>query len=479
MSWQQLLTLWSDSLALSVAIWAALLMLALYVARQPAHQAIRAAAAMLHQAFRLAASSVLRGQRRLHERNREVLLAQAQEHEERLLEREFHRVNAVVARDLSGYPALHRTLSDQITRIDEDYRQSTEVPPTPPAWIDAVKAIAKVPSNGDPMVAKILGDIHKTVEKSSDEAVREYRAASHRRHTFLKRMLPYWRNLTHTLDDVLKTITGLEERAQVIDTHMARYEDIRAGRNSVVDSLSSSSMTQFLIAGLIMLIAGMGGWINFYLISLPMSEMVGGNLYIGGVQVSEVAAGVIIMLETASGIFLMESLRITRMFPVIGALDDKMRRRMIWITGIFLVALACIESSLAMLRDMLAADREALTQMLAAGASAAPQTAQVRIIPLLAQMGMGFLLPFILSFVAIPLESFIQSGRTVMGVVVEGLLRFTAFLLRLLGNIFATLGSVLVRLYDLVVFLPLGIERLVRQARTQGFPGHSTGNSKS
>ena len=32
------------------------------------------------------------------------------------------------------------------------------------------------------------------------------------------------------------------------------------------------------------------------------------------------------------GLFLMESLRITRLFPVIGALPDKTRVRMIWIT---------------------------------------------------------------------------------------------------------------------------------------------------
>jgi hypothetical protein len=32
------------------------------------------------------------------------------------------------------------------------------------------------------------------------------------------------------------------------------------------------------------------------------------------------------------GLFLMESLRITRLFPVIGALPDKTRVRMIWVS---------------------------------------------------------------------------------------------------------------------------------------------------
>ena len=53
---------------------------------------------------------------------------------EKEIEREFHRVDAVVKRDLQSYPAFHRCMSDLITRIDEDYTRSTEVPPSPPAW---------------------------------------------------------------------------------------------------------------------------------------------------------------------------------------------------------------------------------------------------------------------------------------------------------------------------------------------------------
>ena len=47
------------------------------------------------------------------------------------------------------------------------------------------------------------------------------------------------------------------------------------------------------------------------------------------------------------GLFLMESLRITRLFPVIGALPDKMRVRMLWVTFSILVLLASVEAGLA------------------------------------------------------------------------------------------------------------------------------------
>jgi hypothetical protein len=83
-------------------------------------------------------------------------------------------------------------------------------------------------------------------------------------------------------------------------------------------------------------------------------------------------------------------------------------------------------------------------------------------IPMVGQMVMGFILPFALTFVAIPLESFIQSSRTVAGVFVTGLLRGFAFVLRLMGNIVHYLGLFMVNLYDLLIFPPLWVEKLFR-----------------
>jgi hypothetical protein len=75
-----------------------------------------------------------------------------------------------------------------------------------------------------------------------------------------------------------------------------------------------------------------------------------------------------------------------------------------------------------------------------------------------AQMGMGFVLPFALVFVAIPLETFIHSLRTVLGLTGIALLRAFALLLRVFGNGFRHLGTLAERLYDLPLFLPLWLE---------------------
>ncbi len=443
---------------LSILIWFVVAIAMLYLARYPAHRAIKSLSRVIHSGMRLASRSVLLAEERLVHRNKEVLLAAGRESVERLIEREFQRVDAVVKRDLSGYPALQHTLAEQITRIDEDYRESAELPPPPPTWVNAVKAIAKIPFNNDPTVANIFKEIHKSITKQYKNTMDEYRKSTGARHALLRQMMPYWRKLTQTLDQVGKKISGLQERATVIDHRMEDYEEIRAKTNKAERMLESSSMTQFFISALVLLIAFGGAVINFNLIALPMSEMVGGGSYIGQFKTSNVAALVIILVEVAMGLYLMESLRITKLFPVIGSMDDKMRRRMIWVTFSILLILACVESALAFMRDRIAADMQALRQSLAAVEGVQPVNSWI---PTVGQMVMGFILPFALTFVAIPLESFISSSRTVMGFVLVGLLRGTAFLLRLMGNIASYLGELMVNLYDVLIFPPLWIEKFV------------------
>ncbi|MCP3893374.1 MAG: hypothetical protein GY706_01895, partial [Bacteroides sp.] len=163
---------------LSVLIWFVVAIAMLYLARYPAHRAIKSLSRVIHTGMRLASRSVLLAEERLVHRNKEVLIAAGRESLERLIEREFQRVDAVVKRDLSGYPALQHTLAEQITRIDEDYRESAELPPPPPTWVNAVKAIAKIPFNNDPTVANIFKEIHKSITKQYKSTMEEYRKST-------------------------------------------------------------------------------------------------------------------------------------------------------------------------------------------------------------------------------------------------------------------------------------------------------------
>jgi hypothetical protein len=310
----------------------------------------------------------------------------------------------------------------------------------------------------------MLGEINRSLEDQHKTAIEEYRNSTASRHQILNKMLSAWRKVQRSLDDIGKSIFKLNDRAKSIDRYMDEYEDIRQQTDKAARMLSSSSMTQFFIAGLVLLIAIGGAMINFNLIALPMSEMVGGASYIGPYKTSDVAGLVIILIELTMGLFLMESLRITRLFPIIGSMDDKMRHRMIWITFTMLAILAGVESALAFMRDRIASDMEALRQTLA---GVEQEGVAASMIPMIGQMVMGFILPFALAFVAIPLESFISSSRTVLGVLAAGFLRITAFVLRLFGNVGYYLGRFIVNMYDLVIFPTIWLEGVILGAKTR------------
>ncbi|HEX2139461.1 MAG TPA: hypothetical protein VHG33_07105 [Woeseiaceae bacterium] len=442
----------------SALLWIVLVITALYFARPTAHKTIRAAAGALHRSLRLASLAIGKAEDNLRKRNREVLLAAGREAKERVVEREFDRVSESVRKDLSSYASLHRSLSDSIDRIEQDHQEAVEVPPDPPGWVKAVEAVSKIDSReGRVGIGNVLSDIHKSLVKAHQEAMVAYREASGKRHTLLHRMRPEWRQIQQTLGHVRKNVDSLLDRSVTIDRHMQEYEDIVNGQDRAVSVLSSSSLVYFFVSALVLAVAVGGATINFSLIARPMAEMVGGTSLIGGVRTADIAALVIIMVEISMGLFLMESLRITRLFPVIGALPDKVRVRMVWITFTILFLLASVEAGLAYMREVLLHD-ELATNALLRGDEAQTLSGQYLWITTAAQMGMGFILPFALTFVAIPLETFVHSLRTVVGLAGIALLRFMSLVLRLLGNGFRYAGTLAEQLYDLPLFIPLWLE---------------------
>jgi hypothetical protein len=274
-------------------------------------------------------------------------------------------------------------------------------------------------------------------------------------------MMPHWRRVGQGLTQMDKNVGSLLHRAKVIDRQMDEYENILQNSDRAARMLSSSSLVQFFVSILVLAIAVGGAMINFHLIARPMAEMVGGNSAIGSFRISDIAALVIIMVEISMGLFLMESLRVTRLFPVISALPDIMRIRMIWITFTILLGLASVEAGLAYLREILLQD-ELATSAVLRGAQGPDFTSDFLWITTAAQMGMGFILPFALVFVAIPLETFVHSLRTVLGIAGAAALRALAVGLRMFGGVMAHMASVLVDVYDMIIFLPLWIERRVK-----------------
>ncbi|HEU5133691.1 MAG TPA: hypothetical protein VFU13_00985 [Steroidobacteraceae bacterium] len=448
----------------SATILVVLLIAVMYFARRTAHQAIRTASSALSNALRVASHSLAHAQERLAERNREVLLAAGREAKERVIEREFTRVGETVRKDLANYPHLHRGLSEAIGQIEKDHQDAVEVPPDPPGWVRAVEAVSRLEAKDGG--SDVLADMHKSIVKAHKEAMEAYREASAERHELLRAMMPRWRDVQQLLTQVDKKAESLLSRSSGIDRHMQEYEQMVKREDKALAVLSSSSLVQFFVSAMVLLVAIGGAAINFSLIARPMAEMVGGTSFIGAFKTADIAALVIIMVEISMGLFLMESLRITRLFPVIGALPDKLRVRMIWITFSILLLLASIEAGLAYMREVLLQDELATSALLRGGEMAVENGSLW--ITTAAQMGMGFILPFALVFVAIPLETFVHSLRTVLGLIGIGLMRAFSLVMRVLGNGFRHLGTLAERLYDLPLFVPLWLEsRVVAKDRAE------------
>ena len=446
----------------------------LYAARKPVHELVRAVGHLAGGPLRLASKWLLAVAKEMRERNRQVLLAHGREETEQHIAREFERIGALVRRDLEGYPALQRRLLDEITRVEEDYKKCGEVPPPPPEWVEAVDAVAKV-KNGNELVQRVLEEIDRSIKKIYDRVLTEYREAYESRHKILNGFMPFWRSLQRTLAQADGHITSLNDKAQQIDAQMDKYQEIVKKTDRAEHILTISALTQFATSLLVLCIAAGGALINYKLIALPMSEMVGAGDYLtASLRTSDVAALVIIFVEATMGLFLMETLRVTHLFPGIHNLSDAMRKRMMLIAFTLLVTLAGIEAALALMRDMLIADKAALLQSLASTPQPAQPNGVLSGIPTAGQMLLGFILPFALAFVAIPLEAFVNSARTVGGAALVQLARGAAFALRLAGNLVRSFARVVITLYDVVIVLPLLVERLISRKQKEDVDGEET-----
>src|SRR3981081_21606 len=438
----------------------------LYAARKPVHHLIGSLGFLISGPLRIGARWLLAAANDMTQRNKAVLLAHGRREVGQRVEREFERLGALVTRDLQGYPTLQRKLLDEITRIEEDYKKCGQVPPPPPDGTDAVVAIANVKSTGNELVLRVLEEIKRSVSAIHDKAIAEYRKSYETRHKILEGFMPFWRSVDKNLAQVEKNLASLQSSVGTVDAQMAKYEQINAATDKAQHALTVSAFTQFAIALFVVAIAAGGAFINFKLIALPMSEMVGAGDYLtSSLRTSEVAALVIIFVEASMGLFLLEAMRVTHLFPGIANLNEVLRRRMLWIAFVLLVTLAGVEAALALMRDMLIADKQALVQSLATVQHAAVTEGWVGRIPTAGQMMLGFILPFALTFVAIPLESLIHSARTVGGALSVTLIRALAFVLRILGNFARQLSRVLVSLYDVIIVLPLLLERGVKAFR--------------
>lgn len=463
------LYLWPDRPALSLlALWM-FSQIFFYAARAPMHRAFGSAGRALGGGLRLVARLCRGMAQRMAQRDHEMVVDMGRGDAEAKIAREFRRIEGSFTRELARYPDLQRKMSDLVSRLEGDYKEAGSAAPTAPGWGEAVAAVAKMPPAGDRVVQKLLEEIHRSAVDGEKKALKEYREATAGRHKVLGNMAPLWKELKHLTTEAGKSVGLALEATRRIDGYMETFEQIRANDAKTVRALGWASTQLFVVSLLVLGVAIGGAFVNFNLIALPMSELVPSGSRIGGMPVSTVAALVVVLMEVAAGIFAMEMLGVTSFFPKLELLPASRRRIILVVSVGGLLLLACIESSLAVLREQLVASATALKQSLAgAGANAEVSATASSRIPVIGQAVLGFILPWILAMVAVPLETLISTGGHITLSGGGSLLNLGGTLARLLGHAARYLVETLRHAYDIYIVIPLQLERIALSGRGGG-----------
>ena len=231
---------------------------------------------------------------------------------------------------------------------------------------------------------------------------------------------------------------------------------------------NASPGTRFAFALVLTLAVGIAGWLNFALLERPMMEILGDSYRVMGVPVYRLAALAIIVLEVAVGMVLLEALGGTTMFPALEQLERKraLRITVVIVLATALLVLAVIEAALALTRDEISRlERELMGTL--SGAPPSPTAQNVGELARYAQAAFGFVIPFALAFLGFAIEMLIRNGRIVLQTIVTQLLLALGFLARLVAHLAQGLTQLMVALYDVLIFLPLFIEHVVRRVRKQ------------
>jgi hypothetical protein len=281
-------------------------------------------------------------------------------------------------------------------------------------------------------------------------------------------MAPSWKEVRGLMARMSDAVGKALENTRRIHGYVEEYEKVRADETAAARTLAFSATKLFIVSTVVLGVALGGAFVNFQLIALPMSELVPAGARVGGIPVAQVSALVIVLLETVLGIFLMEMLGITELFPRLQGIPASRRKLILGIALGGLFFLASVESSLAVLRERIVEADAALKLSLAGEESRLVSQASASRIPVVGQAVLGFVLPWVLALVAIPLEMLLDSGRHVVATVLVLALQGLGQLASLAAQVSRALAGMLAQLYDVYVAIPLRIERAFRGEPPRG-----------
>jgi hypothetical protein len=440
----------------------------LYLARPHAHRLIRALCGLFAGLFLVGGHALGRWGLHIDDGYRRQLMDIRAEEIEQVLLREEKQLTARLGAELAGYPELHRRLVDDLFALEQDYRASTLMPPASgPLLVGQSELGFAQPASSGLHLSAPEETPTGLVQERSARLMADWRArrSSRERMTAMARIV---RRLG-PIQQLLERLQDVDLRAQGASRRIeAALEDYRAlllGPERRQITLGVSSLQRFLVGLLFGVVAIGGAALNFFLIERPMAEMVGEAYEIAGMSLPRAAALVMIMLEATAGIALMEFWGITRLVSFVDRIEPWKRTVLTIASFMLLLSLACIEAGLALVREDIIRASEATLQQLQGTAATVPAAAAPALLPMIVQATLGFIIPFLLALIAIPLELLLTYGTALLAWLTGALLTVVGLVLRFGHRLLRGLSTILVALYDVLIFLPLAVERLVALLR--------------
>ena len=456
---------------LSVTIWVVGSMIFLFFAREPVHKMICALSDGTAGGLRKLATWAKSIAEQMREKDRKVLLESGVANLQHKIQEEFIKIEVNNAKVLANYPNLQLRLDEEIATIQADYKECGHWIPEAPGWGEVIGGIERAQKSGKNVIMRTaLEDLYNRAVEGEKRALQEFREVTAKRHKMLDSLAPVWRRIDKMCKDINSRFRQILENNKRIDSYMSEYSKLVKADPDSIDVLSAR-VTKLFVVSLIVLGAGIAGaFVNFNLIALPMSELVPQGTRVGGMAVSEISALVIVVLELVLGIFLMEAMGVTNIFPQFGAMTSGKRKVIFYgaLSGLFF--LASVEASLAVLREQLAASNMALEQALA-GVAAPVSAGGGFEVTVIGQATLGFVLPWVLALIAIPLEMFVEASQHAF----VRIYMLTVILLGHIANVVAFMLEGVLKiashLFDIYIIMPTKFSQMISSGKRKGKGG--------
>jgi len=443
-------------ISLLLAVLAA--MAVLYLARPPCLRLLRTTAVALATLLRRLRRRVIGSRTRAHRRLRTAVVAEARRRELRAAEVERRRLNHLIDRDLAELPSLQRRIVDELQQVDEEYRSSIETPPAPPRWLEAVESVAALRGHDDPSVVRVLEEMHATLDRSCHETLRQHRQASQRRHRLLGALRARLQRIEVLFGRIERSVARLSVRTRHLDQHLEQVESLQRVAAAPARTLAAhvSARLAAALVGLAIILAA--AYVEFHLLRRPLEELgQAGGTVPGPLAFRDQIVAAVLGSLALLGWLGLELAGYTRLLPALGAADSRLTRPAMTGLSTLIALLLASVAGLAWTRDYLLAQDLGVETILAGGQVALPIT--VALAPALAQSVISVVFGLLVALAALPLETLLRDGRLALRALWLGALRLLVVVIDLLALVTVHGARLLIALYDVVVFLPLALER--------------------